>query len=62
MHCLKSPLQYVYNVIYYEPKEGHDIDFNAAMLEKQGCSFQSKYLFSMLYKIYVRFIECPVTQ
>ena len=38
------------------------IEFIAAMLEKQGCSFQTKYLFTMLCKIYVRFIESPVIQ
>ena len=39
-----------------------DIEFNAALLEKHGCSFQTKYLFAMLYKIYIRFIDCPVAQ
>ena len=33
--------QYVYKSIDNMPKD-HDIVFNAAMLENQGCSFQNK--------------------
>ena len=39
----KSPFQYIYNVIDNVPNAVTcDIGFNAVMLEKQGCSFQTK--------------------